>query len=126
MKLFIYILILSLSLPFLNKTVVLTNYFVNYQYYSLELCENKDDLDLKCNGKCALMKDIKSVDVKTDESNPPEAPNSVMVELVFIDELSNFEIINSNSDENSLLTYYLNNYSYMFSENCQKPPKEFV
>lgn len=124
MRFFVYILILSLSLPFLNKTVVLTNYFLNYQYYALELCENKDNLDLKCNGKCALMKDIKSVEVKTDDLNPPEAPNN-MVELVFIDDLSKLKVDNSYNEENSISAFYLNNYSYLFSKKSQKPPEYF-
>lgn len=44
---------------------VFVNYQVNYEFYSQILCENKDKPELKCNGKCHMMKEL--ADTDTDE-----------------------------------------------------------
>lgn len=56
------VLLLLLALPMLVKTGLVANYWINYQYYSKVLCENKDKPMLHCNGKCALGKELKEAE----------------------------------------------------------------
>lgn len=75
-------LILVLTFPFGLRLSVFANYAVHYQRYAQELCENRDQPELKCNGKCQLMKELKAV--SPSESNEPEAPkvpSESMVEI---------------------------------------------
>ncbi len=76
------ILILSLLLPMSVKLGVITNYFVQYDFYTNELCENKDNTELQCNGKCALMKDLQSVDNTSSSEEEPVLPETVKFELL--------------------------------------------
>jgi hypothetical protein len=50
------IIVLRPAFPFMD-------YLVNYDYISEVLCINKDNIELECNGKCHLKKEIsKSLD----------------------------------------------------------------
>jgi hypothetical protein len=50
-------------------------YLVNYEYIANELCENKDNPLLGCNGKCYLEKQVKkqlNLDHDQEEQIPPK------------------------------------------------------
>ena len=69
----------------------LVDYVVNYEYISKVLCENKTKPELKCNGKCHLMKEL----AKASEEEKPISSDKKMMyfefETVFIQELPHFE-----------------------------------
>lgn len=44
-------------------------YLANYDFVAEELCENKDEPALECNGKCYLAKQIAKTEVEKDSSN---------------------------------------------------------
>ncbi len=46
------------------------DYVVNYDYIAKVLCENKAKPELKCNGKCQLMKEL----AKAAEEEKPISP----------------------------------------------------
>ena len=46
------------------KTIVVSNYLINRSYISENLCENKNDIKLKCEGKCHLKKQLLKEDKK--------------------------------------------------------------
>lgn len=46
------------------KTIVVSNYLINKRYISENLCENKNDIQLKCEGKCHLKKQLLKEDKK--------------------------------------------------------------
>ncbi|NMH26845.1 hypothetical protein [Flavobacterium silvaticum] len=49
----------------------LVDYAVNYNYISTVLCENKAKPELKCNGKCHLMKELaNAADAEKSSSEP--------------------------------------------------------
>jgi hypothetical protein len=50
-------------------------YFINQQYYAEVLCENKDKEDSCCEGKCAMEKELVSLNEK-EEPQPTNSPNS--------------------------------------------------
>lgn len=60
--------------------IPLVEYAVNYQYISEELCVNKKNVDLHCNGKCYLAKELS----KANDSSPLfKRKNSVQKVLDF-------------------------------------------
>ena len=42
----------------LRTAMPILDYAVNYQYISTQLCENRDQPELRCNGKCYIKKEI--------------------------------------------------------------------
>src|SRR3954467_13400411 len=41
-----------------NSTVILVNYYLNKEYISKNLCENRDKPQLNCCGKCVVKKEL--------------------------------------------------------------------
>lgn len=91
------------------------DYFVNYDYISKELCENKTKPELLCNGKCQLMKEL----AKASEDDKPISTDKKTVhlktELLFFQEVENliarqtyFQHKISISDNYSNLYFHLN------------------
>jgi hypothetical protein len=76
------ILILSISLPFITKVGVVSNYFFNYDYYSEVLCENKEIPEMNCNGSCQLSKELNKA--STSDSNPDRNVEHLQIELSII------------------------------------------
>lgn len=64
------VLIVAFLLVFRPVLPVL-DYVVNYEYIATQLCENKDKPELKCHGKCHLMKEM----AKTAETDKPTSPD---------------------------------------------------
>ena len=56
-------------MPLFVKLAVVTNYIVQYERYSNELCIYKDIAESSCNGKCQMMKELNQT-----ESKSPSAP----------------------------------------------------
>lgn len=57
-RLLVFILILLLSVQTFSKWLILLEYRVNQDYIAKVLCENKTKPELKCKGKCQLMKQL--------------------------------------------------------------------
>ncbi|MCC5916220.1 MAG: hypothetical protein JJU02_02715 [Cryomorphaceae bacterium] len=72
------ILLLALILPFGWKVGLLTKYVVHYEQY-LAACENKDKLDMKCNGTCKFSQELNALEKQ--ESHAPQLPELVKVEI---------------------------------------------
>lgn len=66
---FVFILLAPTTL----KLGILGNYWVHFEKYSQELCENKDNLEMSCNGKCQLVKEMK----QANETIPFSLPSSI-------------------------------------------------
>lgn len=64
-------LIVVVLLSQLYNSFVVAGYQLNYEYYSQELCENKDQPELHCDGKCMLAKQLA---VHQDSEKQGEAP----------------------------------------------------
>jgi len=59
-----------MTLPALSKVSVYINWKINQDYIAAYLCENKSKPDMKCNGKCILMKSLKCTQTNTDYPTP--------------------------------------------------------
>lgn len=59
------------------------DYVVNYDYIAKVLCENKAKPELKCNGKCQLMKELAKAAEEEKPISPAKKPNTRNRNLVF-------------------------------------------
>ncbi len=82
MRFFAYILLLSLTLPFLSKTADIAKYLVSYNAY-LAACENTDKPEMQCNGTCQWAKEHVN---NNDTPTPPVIPESLKVEIAVFKE----------------------------------------
>lgn len=68
------------------------DYVVNYDYISKVLCENKAKLEMKCNGKCHLMKEM----AKAAENEKPISSDKKTLhaesEILFFQPLTSYDI----------------------------------
>ena len=86
MKKILIIVILSI---FLKPILPVIDYIVNYDYISNVLCENKAKPQLKCNGKCHLMKELAKASENEKPINSDKKDNSKHeIELLYCNELS--------------------------------------
>lgn len=58
----------------IRPVMPIISYAVNYEYISTELCENKDDVEMECNGKCHLKKELAK---EIQENNPASESKKV-------------------------------------------------
>ena len=73
---------------FLRPVFPVVDYIVNYDYISKVLCENKAKPELKCNGKCHLMKELaKESENEKPISNDKKDNSKFEVEVLFFEEI---------------------------------------
>lgn len=102
-------------------------YVFNYDYIAKELCENKAKPEMKCNGKCHLMKELAKA---SDNENPMSSDKKVSqqeFEVLFLPTITSFEIctfLEPISMENH--TIYHNLYSYDILSSVFHPPSFIV
>ena len=65
---FFYLLYL---LAMVKPIIPIMEYYANYDYIAMELCENRDKPYLECNGKCYLEKQIKENTPSNHDHNSP-------------------------------------------------------
>lgn len=99
------------------------DYVVNYDYISKVLCENKTKPQMKCNGKCQLMKEM----AKASEREKPLSQDKKAAiqesEILFIQQLSSFEIyFLPISLQKTINLNYTNLYCYNTIEWVFHPP----
>ncbi|MDA6072729.1 hypothetical protein NJT12_24200 [Flavobacterium sp. AC] len=108
MKILAYLFLIAIIL---RPAFPVLNYIVNYDYIAKELCENKKQPQLGCNGKCHLKKEL----AKTTENDSPSSEKknvSSGIDLLFIE---NIHAFNFNFAVKSILTNDIlrhNLYSY--------------
>lgn len=66
-----------------SKLIIYTDFILNQPFIAENLCENRDQPELKCGGKCQLMKSLK----KDDENKSDKQQNSKKIDIqLFSDE----------------------------------------
>ena len=114
-----YIVLLAfLESTFVN-VFVLVDYWLRLDYYSTELCENKDDPGLKCNGKCQLAKHVKSED--SEPLTIPEVENFTFDCMPLANTTLTAPLIEFST--NNLKFYHQRNWSEDFDKGFFHPPK---
>ena len=77
----------------MKPVLPLVDYVVNYDYISKVLCENKAKPEMKCNGKCHLMKELaKASEEEKPISNDKKATH-LELETLFVQQLPEFKCI---------------------------------
>lgn len=99
------------------------DYVANYDYIVKVLCENKEKPELKCNGKCHLMKEM----AKASENEKPlsqDKKTSIQEsEILFVQQLPFFEIkFIPNSTQKEINLKYTNLYCYNQIQSVFHPP----
>ena len=98
-------------------------YILNYDYIAKVLCENKAKPELKCNGKCHLMKQLAKAS-ETEKSEQKDKKSNVKVEWEIPFVLPEIESINLQIKPTYfiLTPFYTNQYSYTLNTSFFHPP----
>lgn len=98
-----------------------------YAYFELDpvgfienLCENTDKPELKCNGKCQLMKVANS---QNSDQNTPESLIDFKELILYPSPISEFIFINRTPIKKQPFYTYLNNYCFNNTNDCFHPPR---
>lgn len=96
------LLLLCLSV-LLKPLFPVVEYAANYQYIANELCENQDKVEMGCNGKCYLMKQMakEAESEKPLSSNKKHAPETTDLYFVGLNESANLQTISIQSSSES-------------------------
>jgi hypothetical protein len=69
-----YILAFSYLLLVVQPSIPLAQYLIQKEYYAEKLCENKSKPQLRCEGKCALKKQLLQAEKKSEDESPSTGP----------------------------------------------------
>jgi hypothetical protein len=96
---------------------------VNYDYIAKVLCENKAKPELKCNGKCQLMKELAKAADEEKPISPTKKTQTQETEILFFEEIKPLVAEQTNSlSETIVNSYYSNLYFHLESDNFFHPP----
>lgn len=90
------VILLVVFLFVLKPILPVLEYVIHYDYITKELCENKAKPEMKCNGKCHLMKELAKA---SDNENPISQDKKAMhheFEILFFEKFASLEITNLN------------------------------
>lgn len=97
-------------------------YLINYDYISKVLCVNKEKPQLRCNGKCHLMKEL----AKAAEDEKPLSDKKTTAketEVLFYQEINNITFVKTTPSFKKVAnTSYSNLYTYLGSDTAFHPP----
>lgn len=98
-------------------------YVLNYDYIVKELCENKAKPEMKCNGKCHLMKEL----AKASENDTPVSSDKKVshseFEVLFIQKLTSLEVVTLNFPiQKTINAKYSDSYFYENNKPAFHPP----
>ena len=118
-------IIISISLA----VIILLNIFyvpLTYAYYYMDqsgfialLCENKDEPELECNGKCHL----KKVSQNDSENNNNPIPLVLEKEIILFFQNPTCKTETKSYDDRSIFDNYLMHYFYTRTYNFFHPPR---
>lgn len=106
----------------LKPILPVIEYIVFYDYIKNELCENKEQKELKCNGQCHLSKELsKAADTTTDGKT--KSIVSVESNVVFCQDIDfDFQLCAQCFLETKFTYYYSNSYSFSRLKTIFHPP----
>ncbi|WP_264510993.1 hypothetical protein [Flavobacterium sp. N1719] len=99
------------------------DYFLNYEYIAKVLCENKAKPELKCNGRCHLMKQLAKAS-ETEKSEQKDKKSNVKVEWEIPFVLTEVESVRIPIEPLYYIPIpsYSNQYSYTLNTTFFHPP----
>ncbi|MCX7550349.1 hypothetical protein [Xanthomarina sp. F2636L] len=124
MKLSTYIFSITLTILLLFSSLRVS---LTYAYYNIDrigfieiLCENKDKLELQCQGKCHLIKVSKS---QSKEQKIPESIVNFEELVLYPNSELDYTLIQENSIKEQNPIAYQNLYFYNSIIDCFHPPR---
>ena len=109
--------------PLFLKVGILTNYIIQYKFYVEVLCVNKNKPELKCNGKCHLAKELKTVDEEPVKPELPQKYKDKTEDIFLIHDFFNLISSELTNNINSYSNYNPPFLSFGFKENIFQPPE---
>jgi hypothetical protein len=109
--------------PLFLKVGILTNYIIQYKFYVEVLCVNKNKPELKCNGKCHLAKELKTVDEEPVKPELPQKYKDKTEDIFLIHDFSNLISSELTNNINSYSNYNPPLLSFCFKGNIFQPPE---
>ena len=88
-----------------SASLILVNYEINTDYIIENFCENTDKLEMQCNGKCHLAKQIEADTNQKSES--PAAPTEASPLAMMISDIPSFQFEFWQASENDASSRYL-------------------
>ena len=117
-----FIIIIALTL-FLKPVFPLLDYIANYDYITKVLCENKEKPQLKCNGKCHLMKEMANQSEKETPLQNSKKVTTSESEFLFCQEIVALQFTKVFIHDTSInLDHYSNQYFHLNSSSIFHPP----
>lgn len=106
----------------LKPVLPVLEYVVFYDYIKNELCENKDQQELGCNGQCHLSKELsKAADTTTDGKT--KSVVSIESNVIFCQDINfEFQVPKQHVGEIQFTHYYSNFYSFTKLNTIFHPP----
>ena len=101
----------------LHDSIIVANYWLNYDYYSTVLCKNQDKPEMNCHGKCHLSEQMQEQD---DQENPFEHATFIEEPLLYFNDLALTLEIPDIPGEREVKTPY----SFALSEVTRSTPTE--
>ncbi len=118
---FTVFLIATMLFNSLRISFTYLHYYMDPTGFIEKLCENKDKPELKCNGKCYLMKVLQQ---KEKDKQQKEEAVEYKELLLFVENLAEASNIWMQQDVETTLPIYRNFYSYLSSTTINPPPQE--
>ncbi len=99
-------------------------YEVNEEYVAAELCENQDEPELECNGKCYLMKQLKKSEPAPTQNEEDRAINPFSLKIELFQNCTQMDLVHEefNIERGHDIFFYSNSYAKDISPNIFHPP----
>lgn len=103
--------------------VPIVEYIVFYDYIKNELCVNRDKIELKCDGKCYLAKQLAKASEKEKDTKDKKT-FSIETSVVFCQEITKGLGINNHllNQKSKISGYYDPFYDHLRVANLLRPP----
>jgi len=119
------LLIFVFAIIWLKPYVPYLDYAINKDYIAKELCENKDNPVMKCDGKCHLAKKIKEQSEEEKEPSKPTNPTKQENDVIpfLIESMETSFSITENVDE---AAYKPRSLRTVWTDTSTPPPENLV
>ena len=108
------------------RLVVWVQFKLNQDTIAATLCENRDKLQMHCNGKCYLMKKLKQAEENAHKQSDKESVHKI--EIIFFQQTSSQPAFSSTLTEGIRIApaYHTNGYGSCCLESIFRPPKSIA
>lgn len=116
------VLIIIFAMAFLFKPALpVMEYLINYDYIVKELCINKDNDNLNCNGKCHLTSELADAS-DSAENSLPDRKQHLQIDILFLVAITEYHLPGFVSDADNNHSFCPNLYTYLNADATFHPP----